>query len=92
MTAKELRDKKTDCRKVYLLIKAKTYLKAAGEMEAVELVQKSIKSINVGEAFVTWSSLFGQYNQANDYEFDMCCAPCWENVLNWAIKYEKVDV
>lgn len=91
MTAKELRDKKVDCRKVYCLLEAKSYLISAGEHETTELVRRAIKDIKVGYVFFIWNSLFRAYNQENDPKFNMACMICWDKVLDWAIKNEKID-
>lgn len=91
ITIKELRDKKVDCIKLYYLLKVEPYLRLAGEKEATSIVQKAITDIKVGGAFLIWSSLFRAYNREIGTGIGMSCRTCWENVLNWAIKYEKVD-
>lgn len=92
MTAKELRDKKVDCRKVYFLFQARYYLYVAGEKEMSKSLEQTIESLDAyPDPYFEWMEIFNKYNKENNSEFDMACMPCWEKVLDWAIKNEKVD-
>lgn len=92
MTAKELRDKKVDCRKTYFLFKASHYLYAAGEREISKSVHEAIESLGAyPDPYFEWMKIFNKYNKENNSEFDMACMTCWDKVLGWAIKNEKID-
>lgn len=92
MTAKELRDKKVDCRKAYLLFQARYYLNFAGKREISKSVEQAIESLDAyPDPYFEWMEIFSKYNKENNSEFDMACMPCWDKVLDWAIENKKID-
>ena len=93
ITIKELRDKKVDCSKAYLLFKASHWLYLAGEREIIESVHEAIESLDAyPDPYLEWMEIFNKYNKENNSEFDMACMSCWDKVLDWAIENKKIDV